>query len=270
VWTPEAVGLRATVDAAGVVTVELDRPDKKNALTFEIYGAMTQLFRDLERDPAVRAVVITGAGGEFCSGGDVREIISPLLEMDTPDLYRFTRMTCDLIAAIRALTRPVISAIDGVAVGAGAMIALASDLRVASERARIGFVFVKVGLCGADMGAAFLLPRVVGLGRASELLMFGDLIDAAEAYRIGLANRVVPVGQERSVAQGMAERLAQGPAFGLAMTKRALDDELGMDLSAALEAEARTQALCMETAEFREGHDAFVERRRPDFRRPRH
>jgi enoyl-CoA hydratase/carnithine racemase len=252
-------------EQAAVARITLDRPDSLNALTFGMYRGLTDAFLDLARDEAVRAVVITGRGRAFCTGGDVREIIGPLLEMDRAALLDFTRLTCDLIAAMRALPKPIVASLNGPVAGAGAVIALASDLRIASETARIAFLFVRVGLAGADMGAAWLLPRVVGLGRATELLMTGDFVDAAEALRIGLYNRVVPPERLDEETRSWARKLASGPAPGLAATKRALERELFMPLPQALAHEAEVQAELMLGWDFREGHRAFVEKRPPRF-----
>jgi len=252
-------------ERAGIARITLDRPDSMNALTFEMYRALTDTFRALAGQRSVRAVTITGRGRAFCTGGDVRDIIGPLLEMERPALHAFTRLTCDLIAAMRALPQPIVAALNGPVAGAGAVIALASDLRVASESAKIAFLFVKVGLAGADMGAAWLLPRVVGLGRASELLMTGDFVDAAEAWRIGLYNRVVPAERLLAEADALAEKLARGPAPGLAATKEALNREQHMTLEEALAYEADVQAELMLGPDFREGHRAFVEKRAPRF-----
>jgi enoyl-CoA hydratase/carnithine racemase len=254
------------LDAAGVVTVTLDRPDRLNALTFEVYQELAETFESLDREPAVRAVVITGRGKGFCSGGDQDDIIKHLLGRDTPALLDFTRATGRLIAAIRRCKRPVVAAINGVAVGAGAVIAIACDLRIAAAQARFGFVFPKVGLCGADMGATYLLPRIVGLGHASELLFFGDVIDVEHAQRIGLVNRVVADGAAAlATAQAWAARLAAGPAFAHAMTKQMLESEARMPLAEAIEAEAQAQALCMQHPDFAEAHAAFKARRPPHF-----
>ncbi|NUN12218.1 MAG: enoyl-CoA hydratase family protein [Myxococcales bacterium] len=258
-WTAQS-------DEFGVFILTLNRPHKKNALTFTMYRELTDWFVALERNHDARVVIIRGAGKDFCSGGDVREIIAPLLDRTAEQLFEFTRMTCDLIEAIRGLSIPVLAAVDGVAVGAGSVIALASDMRIVTTRARFGFLFVKVGLCGADMGAAYLLQRVVGLGRATEMLMFGDFVDATDALSYGLANRVVPPEELMETTLTWARRLAAGPRLGLAMTKRSLNDAMGLDLRTALEAEARTQAFCMKSADFREGHDAFIEKRGPVFR----
>jgi enoyl-CoA hydratase/carnithine racemase len=210
-------------------------------------------------------VVITGAGRAFCSGGDVHDIIGELFKRDMEGLLAFTRMTCELVANIRDLHKPVIASLNGTTAGAGACIALASDIRIAAEEAKIAFLFVKVGLSGADMGAAYLLPRVVGLAKATELLYTGDFISAAEAERIGLYNRVVAGSQLKATTQELAERLAQGPAFALAKTKELLDREADMNLAAALECEAQAQAICMQHPDYREAYEAFVAKRAPQF-----
>ncbi len=247
------------LDRVGVIT--FTRPDMLNALTFEVYAELTDFFRDLAREPEVRSVVITGEGRGFCSGGDVNSIIGELFSRDMPGLVDFTRMTCDLIRNMRALRKPIIAGLNGIAAGAGSVIALASDLRIASEKAKIAFLFVKVGLAGADMGAAFLLPRIVGLGRATELLYFGDAIDAATAERYGLFNKVVPPEKVLEESMAWARRLADGPTFALGMTKELLNGELSLDLNNALDNEARAQAVCMQTKDFREAYEAFVEKR---------
>lgn len=252
-------------EADGVATLTLDRPEQMNALTFEVYRELTDTFRALASRKAVRAVVITGQGRAFCTGGDVRQIIGPLLERDAAALHEFTRMTCDLIRAMRALPAPIVAALNGTTAGAGAAIAVASDLRVAAETARIAFLFVKVGLAGADMGCAQLLPRIVGLGRATELLMTGAFVDAAEAHRIGLVNRVVPAAELPAAAAALAAELARGPQAGLAATKDALEREATMDLEGALDHEARVQADLMTAPDFREGFAAFVAKRAPRF-----
>jgi len=236
-----------------------------NALTFDVYRELADTFRALSDRADVRAVVLTGTGRAFCTGGDVREIIGALLGRDEKALLEFTTLTCDLIRAMRALPRPIVASLNGTVAGAGAAIALASDLRVAADTARIAFLFVKVGLAGADMGAAHLLPRMVGLGRATELLMTGDFIEADEALRIGLYNRVVPPGELPAATAALVDRLARGPAAGLAATKAALESEMNMDLESALQAEARLQADLMRGADFREGFAAFQERRPPRF-----
>lgn len=252
-------------EAAGVVTFTLDRPQAMNALTFEVYRELTDAFRDLTARPDLRVAVITGAGKAFCTGGDVKDIIGPLLERDAAGLLEFTTLTCDLIRAMRACPQPVVASLNGTTAGAGAAIALASDIRIAADSARIAFLFVKVGLAGADMGAAHLLPRLVGLGRATELLMTGDFIDAAEAYRIGLYNRVVPAAELAAETQTLVDTLVRGPARGLAATKLALGRELHMDLETALRGEARIQADLMTESDFREGYAAFVAKRKPRF-----
>lgn len=248
-----------------VAVLTFQRPDTLNSLTFDVYAELRDEFAALERRPNVRAVVLTGAGRGFCSGGDVNAIIGELLRYDAPRLLEFTRMTGALVQNIRGLHKPVVAAVNGIAAGAGAVIALACDLRVASDRAKFAFLFVKVGLAGADMGAAHLLPRVIGLGRATELLDFGDAVTADEALRIGLVNRVVPHDTLFEDALALAERLARGPTFALGLTKTMLDREHAMDLPAAIEAEAQAQALCLATRDFREAYEAFVAKREPRF-----
>lgn len=251
--------------AAGVATITLNRPDRLNALTFEVYRELTDTFAALRTETDVRVVVITGAGRAFCSGGDVHDIIGELFKRDMEGLLEFTRMTCELVANIRALRKPVIASLNGTTAGAGACIALASDIRIAAEEAKIAFLFVKVGLSGADMGAAYLLPRVVGLAKATELLYTGDFISAQEAERIGLYNRVVRGDQLAATTDELAERLARGPAFALAKTKELLDREAHMNFEAALECEAQAQAICMEHPDYREAYEAFVAKRAPKF-----
>lgn len=251
---------------AGVGTITFDRPERLNSLTFDSYVELGEFFVEVEKHPEVRALVITGAGRGFCSGGDRHDIIARLFERDMQGLVDFTRITGALIRNIRRVRRPVIAAVNGVAVGAGAVIALACDVRIAADDARFGFIFPKVGLCGADMGAAYLLPRVVGLGRASELLFMGDLVDAQEAYRIGLANRVVPAAEVLAVATQWAKKLADGPAFAHTMTKQMIEAEHTMGLEEAIEAEAQAQAICMQHPDFREAYDAIVAKRAPKFK----
>ncbi len=252
--------------ARGVATITLDRPDRLNALTFDIYQELAETFEALDRFDEVRAVVITGAGRGFCSGGDQDDIIHHLLGKDTPTLLAFTRATGRLIASIRRCRRPVIAAINGVAVGAGAVIAAACDLRIAAAGAKFGFIFPRVGLSGADMGASYLLPRLVGLAHASEILFFGDVFDAERALQIGFVNRVVVDGDAaRALAQAWAARLAAGPAFAHAMTKQMLESEARMGLADAIEAEAQAQALCMQHPDFAEAHAAFKAKRPPAF-----
>ena len=250
-------------DAVAVVT--LDRPALKNPLTFESYAELRDTFRALSTADDVKAVVITGAGGNFCSGGDVHEIIGPLLERDMKDLLAFTRMTGDLVKAIRACPQPVIAAIDGVCVGAGAMIASAADIRFATPEAKTAFLFVRVGLAGCDMGACALLPRIIGQGRASELLFTGRSMSAEEGERWGFYNRLIPASDLHAEAIGFAANLADGPTFGHMMTKTMLNQEWAMSLEAAIEAEAQSQAICMQTADFRRAYDAFAAKRRPVF-----
>src|SRR2546428_13780539 len=249
----------------GVATITLNRPERLNAITFEVYRELTDFFAQLRDDKDVRVVVITGAGRAFCSGGDVRDIIGELQGSDAEGLLDFTRLTCELIHNMRALPKPIIASINGTTAGAGACIALASDIRIATEEAKIAFIFVKVGLAGTDMGATYLLPRVVGLSKASELLMTGDFIDAAEAEHIGLYNRVVPREQLESATREFAEKLARGPALGIAKTKEMLNRELHMSFESALEAEAVAQALCMQTPDFKEAHAAFLAKRPAKF-----
>jgi enoyl-CoA hydratase/carnithine racemase len=251
--------------AQGVATITLNRPERLNALTFEVYRELTDTFAALRTETDVRTVVITGAGRAFCSGGDVHDIIGELFSRDMEGLLEFTRMTCELIANIRALRKPVIASLNGTTAGAGACIALAADIRIASEDAKIAFLFVKVGLSGADMGAAYLLPRVVGLAKATELLYTGDFISATEAERIGLYNRVVPADRLAEATKEFAERLAGGPAFALGKTKEMLDREAHMNLAAALECEAQAQAVCMQHPDYREAYEAFVAKRAPKF-----
>ena len=252
-----------------VAWITFNRPDRLNSLTFQVYRELTDTFAALEHRDQVRVVVITGSGRGFCSGGDVSEIIGELFARDITGLRDFTRMTCELIRNIRTLNKPVIAALNGTVAGAGAVIALAADLRVASDTAKIAFLFVKVGLAGADMGAAFLLPRVIGLGRATELLYKGDFTTAEEAERIGLYNKVVAAADLESEVEKWADHLAKGPGFALGMTKAALNRELSMSLEAALEAEADAQAICMLNPDFREAFDAFSEKRPPVFNKNR-
>jgi len=253
-------------DDQGVATITLNRPERLNALTFEVYRELTDLFAALREEKAVRCVVVTGAGRAFCSGGDVHDIIGELFSRNMEGLLEFTRMTCELVHNIRTLPTPVIASLNGTTAGAGACIALASDIRIASEDAKIAFLFVKVGLSGADMGAAYLLPRIVGLAKATELLYTGDFISAAEAERIGLYNRVVAPAELANATREFAVRLARGPAFALAKTKEMLNRELNMNLDTALESEAQAQAICMQHPDYREAYEAFVKKRDPKFK----
>ena len=258
-------GLRFTVEE-GVATLVLDRPDRLNSLTFEIYQALVDTFAALQAMDEVRAVIVTGAGKGFCSGGDVHEIIGKLVSASPTEMTAFARMTGDVIRNMRRLRKPIVAAINGTAAGAGAVIALASDLRIASLESKIAFLFTKVGLTGADMGAAYLLPRVVGLSRATELLMLGDSVTADQAHRMGLFNEVVEPAQLMERAQQVARRLAEGPTFSLGMTKELLNNGLSMDLNTALDAEARAQTICMLADDFKEFHASFVDKRKPAFK----
>ena len=249
----------------GIATVRLNDPDRLNALTFQTYAELERLTRELAADDAVQVLLLTGNGRGFCSGGSVHEIIGKLLEMKGEDLYRFTRMTCDVVKNMRKLNKPIVAAVNGIAAGAGAMLALASDLRIVSERATFAFLFTRVGLAGADMGALYLLPKIVGQGKALELVYLGDAIDAHEAHRIGLANRVVAPEQLMQEAYKLARRLKQGPLYALGVTKELLRMESEVDLETALEMEAMAQARCMEMPDFLEGYRAFVEKRAPAF-----
>jgi len=249
----------------GVATLTFNRPDVMNALTFEVYAQLRDLFESLRYDDAVRAIVLTGSGDNFCSGGDVYEIIGELLKRDMKGHLDFTRMTGAVVQNMRLLDKPIIAALNGMTAGAGAVIALAADLRIASEKARFAFLFTKVGLTGADMGAGYLLPRVVGLGRASELLMLGDTIDAATAERYGLVNRLVSHDELLTSANAWAKRLAQGPTFAISMTKQMLNHELSMDLVSAIEAEAQAQALMLMGDDHRRFFEAFKAKDKPRF-----
>jgi enoyl-CoA hydratase/carnithine racemase len=235
----------------GVATVTFNRPTTLNALTFEGYGLLRDTFRGFAREPGVRAVVLTGAGDGFCSGGDRKKIVAALADMSGDEILAFTRLAGDAVLAMRELEKPVVAAVGGAAVGAGAVLALAADFRVASERARFGFVFAKLGLSGADMGAAWLLPRMVGLARATELLMLGHVIDGEVANRFGLINYFVPHAELATTARVLAAKLAAGPIDAHAVTKRMLNHEQHLDLAGAIEAEAQAQAACLQTEAFR-------------------
>jgi len=248
-----------------VATITLNRPERKNPLTFESYAELRDLFRDLVYVADIRAVVITGAGGNFCSGGDVHEIIGPLVKMDMPGLLRFTRMTGDLIKAMRACPQPVVAAIDGICAGAGACIAMASDIRYGTARAKVAFLFTRVGLAGCDMGACALLPRIIGQGRAAELLYTGRSMPGEEAERWGFFNRLCPPETVLDEATAFARELAHGPTFAHAMTKKTLHHEWNMGVDEAIEAEAQAQALCMDTADFERAYHAFVAKQKPVF-----
>jgi enoyl-CoA hydratase/carnithine racemase len=254
------------VDATtSVATITLNRPDRLNALTFAVYTELRETFRALDTAPGVRAIVITGAGRAFCSGGDVEDIIGALLGKDIKALHEFTTLTCDLILAMRHCRRPIVGALNGTVAGAGAVIAAACDIRIAAESAKIAFLFTKVGLSGADMGAAWLLPRLVGYGHATELLMTGDFVDARRAAEIGLYNRVVPQAEVLPAARAMAETLALGPSEALGITKQAIEGEAALDLEAALAYEAEVQAQLMRGENFGEAHAAFLAKRKPRF-----
>ncbi len=249
----------------GVATVTFNRPEVLNALTFEVYAQLRQLFDDLRYDDAVKAIILTGAGDAFCSGGDVQEIIGELLKRDMKGHIEFTRMTGAVVQHMRLLEKPIIAALNGMTAGAGSVLALASDLRIASERARFAFLFTRVGLTGADMGAGYLLPRIVGMGRAFELLLLGDTIDAQTAERYGLVNRVLPPEDLLPTAYQWARRLATGPTYALAMTKRMVNNEWNMDLVSALEAEAQAQALLLMGEDHRRFYEAFRAKEKPVF-----
>jgi enoyl-CoA hydratase/carnithine racemase len=248
-----------------VATITLNRPDKKNPLTFESYAELRDLFRDLAYASDVRAVVLTGAGGNFCSGGDVFEIIEPLTQMPVADLLAFTRMTGDVVRAMRKCPQPIVSAVDGICAGAGALLALASDLRFGSPAAKTAFLFTRVGLAGADMGACGLLPRVIGQGRAAELLFTGRIMSAEEGAAWGFFNRLVPADTLLAEAQGFARALADGPWFAHGMTKVMINQEWAMGIDEMIESEAQAQTLCMMTNDFRRAFAAFAAKQRPAF-----
>jgi enoyl-CoA hydratase/carnithine racemase len=248
-----------------VATITLNRPERKNPLTFESYAELTATFRTLMTTKDIRAVVLTGAGGNFCSGGDVHEIIGPLLERDTKGLMQFTAMTGELVKAMRACPQPIIAAVDGVAAGAGAIIAMAADLRLGTPRAKVAFLFNRVGLAGCDMGACAILPRLIGQGRASELLYLGRSMGAEEGLAWGFFNALHAPEALAEAAAALAAEIAAGPGFAHAMTKRMLQIEWAMGVEQAIEAEAVAQALCMTTGDFRRAHEAFAAKRRPVF-----
>jgi enoyl-CoA hydratase/carnithine racemase len=248
-----------------VATVTLNRPERKNPLTFESYAELRDTFRQLTYAVDVKAVVMAGAGGNFCSGGDVHDIIGPLLSMDVPGKLAFTRMTGDLLMALRHCPQPIIAAVDGVAAGAGAILAMAADLRFGTARSRVAFLFNRVGLSGADMGACAILPRIIGQGRASELLYTGRVLGGEVAERWGFFNRLCEPDSLLSEAQAMARELADGPTFATSMTKRMLHKEWEMGLDEAIESEAQAQAICMQTEDFARAYRAFVAKERPVF-----
>ena len=248
-----------------VATITLNRPDRLNALTFEVYSELRETFAALDREPGVRSIVLTGAGRGFCSGGDVEDIIGALFGRSSEGLLEFTRMTCDVVANMRRCRRPIVAALNGTVAGAGAVLATACDVRFAAESARIAFLFVKVGLSGADMGVSWMLPRLVGQGNASELLMTGDFITAQRAYEMGLYQRVLPQEQLLPEAMAFAEKLARGPADALAVSKQAIALESTMTLEQALDHEARVQAELMVHPNYREAYEAFRSKRTPTF-----
>jgi enoyl-CoA hydratase/carnithine racemase len=249
----------------GVLTLTLDRPERKNPLTFELYAEVRDRFCSLASEATVKAVVLTGAGGNFCSGGDVHEIIGPLTTRTPDELLAFTQMTGDLVKAMRACPQPIVAAVDGVCAGAGAILAMASDLRFGTERSRVAFLFVRVGLAGCDMGACAILPRIIGQGRAAELLYSGRAMPGSQAYEWGFYNELASPESLLERTQAFARELAQGPTFAHAMTKKMLHAQWAMPLDAAIDAEARAQAICMERNDFRRAYDAFVAKRRPVF-----
>jgi enoyl-CoA hydratase/carnithine racemase len=257
-------GARTQLDTK-VLTVTLDRPARKNALTFELYRELTELFTSLQSDATVKAVVLTGAGTDFCSGGDVHEIIGPLTQSSPEQLLEFTQMTGNLVKAMRACPQPIVAAIDGTCAGAGAILAMASDLRMGTERSRVAFLFVRVGLAGCDMGACTMLPRIVGLGRASELLYTGRALPGKEAHEWGFYNDLCSPDALLECAAGLARAIAEGPTAAHAMTKRMLHDEWVLPLDEAIDAEAKAQAACMESNDFRRAYEAFVAKRPPQF-----
>ena len=256
--------VRLAVDGK-VATITLDRPDKKNPLTFDSYAELADLFRAAAKEKTVKAFVICGAGGNFCSGGDVFEIIEPLVKMATADLLGFTRMTGEVIKAMRACPQPIVAAIDGVCAGAGAILAMASDLRLGTSTAKVAFLFNRVGLAGCDMGACAMLPRIIGQGRAAELLYTGRVLNGEDAERWGFFNRLASPDTVLAQAQQLAAELAAGPTFANGMTKRMLEMEWAMSVESAIEAEAVAQALCMETEDFARAFRAFAAKQKPVF-----
>ncbi len=249
----------------GIATIALDRPERKNPLTFDSYAELRDWFRDLVYNDEVNAVVFASNGGNFSSGGDVHDIIGPLTRMSMKELLAFTRMTGDLVKAIVNCGKPVIAAIDGICVGAGAIIAMAADLRIATPEAKVAFLFTRVGLAGCDMGACAILPRIIGQGRAAELLYTGRSMSADEGSAWGFHNRVVPADELDGAALKLAEQIAAGPNFGNMMTKTMLAQEWSMSIEQAIEAEAQAQAICMQTADFERAYNAFVAKQRPVF-----
>jgi enoyl-CoA hydratase/carnithine racemase len=249
-----------------VATVTLNRPERKNPLTFDSYAELRDTFRALAYDAAIKTVVVTGAGGNFCSGGDVFEIIEPLTQMRMPELLAFTRMTGDLVRAMRACPQPILAAVEGVCAGAGAIVAMASDLRYGTAESRTAFLFTRVGLAGCDMGACSILPRLIGQGRASELLFTGRAMTGDEGAAWGFFNALFPAGSVLAETQAAARRLAAGPTFAHGITKTMLHREWSMDVDTALEQEAQAQAICMGTQDFRRAFEAFAAKQKPVFR----
>jgi enoyl-CoA hydratase/carnithine racemase len=262
--TYQAQHVRLGVDGK-VATLTLNRPDKKNPLTFESYAEIANIFRAAAKDKTVKAFVITGEGGNFCSGGDVFEIIGPLVEMNTVDLLEFTRMTGEAVKAMRQCPQPIVAAIDGICAGAGAILAMASDLRIGTAKAKVAFLFNRVGLAGCDMGACAILPRIIGQGRASELLYTGRVMGGEEAERWGFFNRLAAPESLLAEATELAQEFADGPTFANAVTKRMLEMEWAMSIEQAIEAEAVAQALCMETEDFARAFRAFAAKQKPVF-----
>jgi enoyl-CoA hydratase/carnithine racemase len=261
-WRPEHFKWQV---ADRVATVTLNRPERKNPLTFESYAELRDTFQRLNYADDVRAVVFTGEGGNFCSGGDVHEIIGPLTKMAMPELLAFTRMTGSLVREMRTCPQPVIAAVDGICAGAGAIISMASDLRYATPEAKTAFLFVRVGLAGCDMGACAILPRIIGQGRAAELLYTGRSMSAQEGLAWGYFNEVVPGDKVLQKAKDMARALAEGPAFAHAMTKKCLHQEWNQSIEQALETEAEAQAICMQTEDFARAYQAFAAKQKPKF-----
>jgi enoyl-CoA hydratase/carnithine racemase len=251
--------------ADGIATVTLNRPERKNPLTFESYAELRDMFRALVYTKTVKVVVLRGAGGNFCSGGDVHEIIGPLVKMDMTALMAFTRMTGDLVKAMRGCPQPIVASVNGVCAGAGAILAMASDIRLAAQDAKTAFLFNRVGLAGCDMGACAMLPRIIGQGRASELLFFGRSMTAEEGERWGFFNKVVAASELDAEAKVWAARIAAGPTFANGMTKNQLNQEWSMSLDMAIEAEAQAQAICMQTKDFERAYNAFVAKQQPVF-----
>jgi enoyl-CoA hydratase/carnithine racemase len=254
-----------TRDGGKLGVITLNRPERKNPLTFDSYAELRDFFRALVYAPDIKVVVITGAGGNFCSGGDVHEIIGPLTRMGMPELLDFTRMTGDLVKAMRACPQPIVAAVDGICAGAGAILAMASDLRFGTAASKVAFLFVRVGLAGADMGACNMLPRIIGAGRAAELLYTGRAMDGEQAERWGFYNRLCASDTLLADAQAMAATLAAGPTFGHAMTKRCIHQEWSMSIDDAIEAEAQAQAICMQTKDYERAYKAFVAKQKPVF-----